>query len=167
MQCARFHDNREISSMKNPLFCTVVNIRSLQANQDNLIYLINNFNFDFSIIGLSEIKFQVGKDTYSNTAINNNYSFLSQSSQNAAGGVGLYINNKLEFSQRDDLNTTSNSYESIWIEVKDGSSKIFLCSFFYRYLTTDLASLHNEFYTTIDKISKENKHCVIMGDFNM
>ena len=161
-----FHDNRDISSMKNSFSLLHCNIRSLQANHDNLVDLINNLNFDFSIIGLSEIKFQVGKDTYSNTSINN-YSFLAQPSQSAAGGVGFYINNKLKFSERDDLNTTSNSYESIWIEVKDSSGKIFLCSVFYRHPKSDLTLFLNEFYATIDKISKENKHCVIMGDFNI
>ena len=152
--------------MKNPISLLHCNIRSLQANQDNLVDLINNLNFDYSIIGLSEIKFQVGKDTYSNTSINN-YSCLSQPSQSAAAGVGFYINNKLKFSERDDLNTTSNSYESIWIEVKDSSGEIFLCSVFYRHPKTDLTLFLNELYATIDKISKENKRCVIMGDFNI
>ena len=159
-----FHDNRDISSIKNPFSLLHCNIRSLQANQDNLVDLINNLNFDFSIIGLSEIKFQVGKDTYSNTSINN-YSFLSQPCP--AGGVGFYINNKLKFSERDDLNTTSNSYESIVIEVKDSGGKIFLCSVFYRHPKADLTLFLNEFCATIDKISKENKHCLIMGDFNI
>ena len=118
-----FPDNRDISSMKNPFSLLHCNIRSLQANHDNIVDLINNLNFDFSVIGLSEIKFQVGKDTYSNTSINN-YSFLCQPSQSAAGRVGFYINNKLKFSERDDLNTTSNSYESIWVEVKDSSGKM-------------------------------------------
>ena len=119
-----FRDNRDISSMKNPFSLLHCNIHSLQANHDNLVDLINNLNFDFSIIGLSEIKFQVGKDSYSNTSINN-YSFLSQPSQSAAGGVGFYINNKLKFSERDDLNTTSNSYESIWLKSKIVAAKYF------------------------------------------
>ena len=88
-------------------------------NYDNLVDLINNLNFDFSTIGLSEIKFQVGKNIYSNTSINN-YSFLSQPSLSAAGGVGFYINNKMKFSERDDLNTTSNSYESISLKLAMG-----------------------------------------------
>ena len=73
----------------------------------------------------------------------------------------------MKFSERDDLNTTSNSYESIVVEVKDSGGKIFLCSVFYRHPKADLTLFLNEFCATIDKISKENKHCLIMGDFNI
>ena len=44
-----FHDNQDISSMKNPFSLLHCNIRSLQANHDNLVDLIKNLDFDFSI----------------------------------------------------------------------------------------------------------------------
>ena len=64
-----FHDNREISSMENLLSSLHCNIRSLQASHGILLDLTNNLNLNFSIIGLSGIKFQVGKDCYSKVSL--------------------------------------------------------------------------------------------------
>lgn len=161
-----FHNNSEISGLKNSLSFLHCNIRSLQANYDHLLDMLNILNFDFSVIGLSEIKFKIDKEVFANISIPR-YTFIFQPSNSAAGGVGLYINNHLHYSERNDLSNTSDNYESIWIEVGDTHGKNIICSVFYRHPNSSLATFLDDFYKTIDKISKENKPCVIMGDFNI
>ena len=161
-----FHNNSELTSLKNSLSFLHCNVRSLQANYDKLIDLLACLNFEFSIIGLSEIKFQIGKENCMNTAMKD-YSFISQSSATAAGGVGFYINNKLNFSERDDLSKSTDQFESSWIELKDSRGKTFLCAVFYRHPSGDMRLFFNDYFETIDKVTKENKKCVIMGDFNI
>ena len=52
--------------------------------------MLSEFQFPFSVIGLSEIKSKVDKDIITNVNIPG-YDFISQSSLSNAAGVGFYI----------------------------------------------------------------------------
>ena len=99
------------------------NIRSLAANHDNLTTLLSNLKHNFHIIGLSETKIVINKDCVANISISG-YQFFSQPSVHNAGGVGFYIRNEIEFHLRDDLSSTTDDYESLWIEVHSKSHNI-------------------------------------------
>ena len=58
-------------------------------------------------------------------------------------------------------------FKGYGLKSKIVAAKYFYVPSSYRHPKTDLTLFLNEFYATIDKISKENKHCVIMGDFNI
>ena len=141
------------------------NVRSLAANHDNLITLLSNLNHNFHIIGLSETKIVLNKDYLANISIPG-YQFFSQPSLHSAGGVGFYIRNGVQFHLRDDLSSTADDYECLWIEVHSTSHNI-VCAVVYRHPHSNLDNFTNYFTAAVDKISKESKFSMLMGDFNI
>ena len=87
----KYHSNFKYYSTDEFLNCMSVsetsfsilhcNIRSLNANYDKLTFMLNDLNREFSIIGLSEIKFTQNKEVVSNIEIPN-YNFIYQQSWN-------------------------------------------------------------------------------------
>ena len=73
------------------------NIRSFKRNLENFqVHLLDEFNFEFSIIGVSETKIISGKEMDFNTRIPG-YVFEYVPTPLASGGVGLYINDSLKY----------------------------------------------------------------------
>ena len=72
------------------------NIRSLKRNLENFqVHLLDELNFEFSIIGVSETKTISGKEMDFNPSIPG-YVFEYVPTPLASGGVGLYINDSLK-----------------------------------------------------------------------
>lgn len=88
-----------------------INLQSL--NKNLLEDLLLTFKSSPEIIAISETKLR-DQNIYN---INiPSYSFLHINSQSSAGGVGLYVLNELNFFRRNDLESSSDDYESCWIE---------------------------------------------------
>ena len=68
----------------------------MAANYDNLLQMLSELDFSFSLIGLSETKLKVGKDYVANFNLYG-YNFISEPSISNAGGVGFYIRNNLNY----------------------------------------------------------------------
>jgi hypothetical protein len=86
-----FHDDFEISEcLKEKQFFAALhcNIRSLQANTDNLRHMLSQLIHPFSLIGLSETKINTNSTLLSNIDMHG-YQFISQPSLSMAGGVGF------------------------------------------------------------------------------
>ena len=92
------------------------NVRSLEANHDNLVNMLFELYHPFSIIGISETKFTHKKDSLINIDIPH-YKFLSQSTLSNSGGVGFFVHENLDFTIRRDLSLGNCDFESLWIEV--------------------------------------------------
>ena len=142
------------------------NIRSLGANRDQLTSMVSELSHQFSVIGLSETKHRFDRASLLNTEIPG-YTFVSQPSMSNAGGVGFFIQNKLKFIKRDEISITTNGFEALWIELIDKSKRNFLCAVIYRHLHGNISIFMDYLNSTIDKVHRERKHCVIMGDFNI
>ena len=114
-----FHFNYDINdflSHSKSFAALNCNIRSLQGNHDNLVHMLSELQFPFSVIGLSEIKFIFDKDIITNVNIPG-YDFISQPSLSNAGGVGFYIKNNLTFAVLSELSVTEADFEALWIEI--------------------------------------------------
>ena len=73
------------------------NIRSLKRNLENFqVHLLDELNFEFSIIGVSETKIISGKEMDVNPRIPG-YDFEYVPTPLASGGVGLYVNDSLKY----------------------------------------------------------------------
>ena len=163
-----FVNNHEIGNLisKDSLSVLHCNIRSLAANFDNLSCLLSDVQYQFDIVGLSEIKFNVNKDNISNISIPN-FSFIFKPSLTNATGVGFYIKNDIQFHIRDDLNSTVIQYETLYIEAECKSQSNIVCCIIYRHPNSSLDIFSDHLIATVDKISREHKFCIIMGDFNI
>ena len=137
---SKYYEIKDVSklSIGNSSFSFLhANLRSLSAHIDDLKLLLDSIKLPFDILGISETKEQVNKDFLSNINLAG-YDFYSQPSISAAGGVALYINSKLNYLIREELNATENEFECIWIEVKNSKSQNIPCCCIYRHPNTQL-----------------------------
>ena len=93
----KFHSSPEISSCSNKAYSLLnCNIRSIQANFDNLVQFLNDLNYPFNIISLSETWLNRANEQISKLDLPG-YSFLSQPTIQRAGGVGMYIKKGIQY----------------------------------------------------------------------
>ena len=51
------------------------------------------------------------------------YHMYTQPSKSAAGGVAIYVNDKLAHISKDNLNIIDDDFSAVWIEIKNKKSK--------------------------------------------
>ena len=142
-----------------------LNIRSLQRNLNSLSILLTCLNIKFSLIGVSE----TWLNDYSHSVDIDGFNFIHKHRPNrTGGGVGLYISDNLDFKIRADLSFDDiDVAESLFIEISRPHGKNIIGGVIYRppnQRVGDFVSKHNDL---LAKISRENKICFIMGDFNL
>lgn len=164
-----FHANEDIINCltSNSLSFLNCNIRSLQANFDNLVNMLSELYFPISVVGVTETKLKNDQDALLNINIIG-YNFLSQPSTTNAGGVGFYVKDNLVYTHRSDLSTQKhNDYESLWIEIHNNKGHNTICGIFYRHPHGNVDNFLNYINVMIEKIHREDKYCVLLGDFNL
>ena len=142
------------------------NIRGLEAHFDSFEEFLKSHD-ELDIIGLSETHLS---DNHINDHLDiEGYSFVKRNRpKGLGGGVGIYIKNGISYKRRTDLE--QDSVENIYIEISIKKSKPFIFGCFYRppdsskHLSKNFNELLNE---NIERISKEKKEIIIMGDFNI
>ena len=138
------------------------NIRSLSLHLDELVSLSAHTNLNPDAIGVSEIWHSNDNPISSNVDIPG-YTLFKSSSTSQNGGVGLYIKNSLTSNPRVDLDSCSDDFETIWVEIENKKDKDFLICCVHRHPSSNLTS---HFQNLLPKISS-NKLVFIMGDFNI
>ena len=126
------------------------NIRSLSANLDDFFQMLCD----------------IGIDPFLNTNLPG-YHFLSQPSMSNAGGVGFYIKDNLSYTKRDDFYTSNPEVESIWIEIEVPHQHNIVCELIYRHPNQNITKAADFLYKATEKVNKEGKFCLLMGDFNV
>lgn len=127
---------------------------------------LSELNHSFSLIGLTETRFNVSKEVVSNFSLFG-YEFISQPSLSNAGGTEFFINEKLCYHIRADLSLSTN--ECLWIEISSNLNHNIVCGviIIHRHPHIDIDVFMNSLSHSIDKINNENKYCIMMGDFNL
>ena len=143
-----------------------LNIRSLGRNFDNLTNLLSLINHKFSIIGISETWLQ---DSVHTVDINE-YNFVhNYQNDRSGGGIGLYLSLDLEYKLHNDLTFPEQScVESLFVEITTNSKgKNIIVGTVYRPPNQNVHDFINSLNILMGLITKENKICYIMGDFNL
>ena len=164
-----FHNNnliRNCTTSANYFSAMHSNIRSLAANIDNFKEMLCELNHKFSVIALTETKIKVNKDNICNANIPG-YTFISQPSLSNAGGTAFYVDETLQCNKRSDISKSTIDYESLWVEISSSMNHNLICGVIYRHPQSDLEAFMVFLNQTLNTISKENKYCLIMGDFNL
>ena len=167
--CDYFVENQfnEMLSKNNPINLSLLhlNIRSLQKKINNLSNCLTNSNIQFSIIGISETWLR--DDSHSVDI--DGYRFIHKNRPNRTGsGVGLFISENLEFKLRPDLCFDNpNIAESLFIEIKKPKVKNIIVGIVYRAPNLHPDDFLSKNTEVPDKISRENKICYLLGDFNL
>ena len=124
---------------------------------------MSSINNKFSIIGISETWLQ------SNDSINlESYNFVHNYRRDRlGGGVGLYLDNSLNYKPRSDLSCDdSECVESLFVEICIPKKKGIIVGIVYRPPNQN-ANDFVQYINLIIRISKENKYIYLMGDFNL
>ena len=128
--------------------------------------MLSELYFPLSVIGITETKLKIDQEVIFNINIPV-YSFLSQPSLTDAGGVGAFVKNGINYSCRQDLSSVKDGYESLWIEIQNDAEHNTICGIIYRHPHGNLDSFMIHINAVNEKIHRENKYCVILGDFNL
>ena len=97
------------------------------------------------------------------------YNFVSNRRKSkTGGGAGIYLQNGLEYKLLEECKFSDpDVIESLFLEiiVPHGNNIIVGCV--YRPPNQDTAMFIDKFSNILSLISKDNKHCSVMGDFNL
>ena len=102
------------------------------------------------MIGVSEISHSVSNPLSSNVDIPG-YTFFKTQSQTQNGDIGLYPKNFFTSNPRIDLDSCTDYFETIWVEIENRNDKNFLICCVYRNPISNV----------------DNKLVFIIGDFNV
>jgi hypothetical protein len=97
------------------------------------------------------------------------YDLISNHSINkAGGGSGLYLQDNFQYKLIGNC-TVSNPevIESLFVEIINPNGKNSIVGTIYRPPNQNIASFLEEINKILSIITKDNKHCYIMGDFNL
>ena len=117
-------ENAESSFLHN-------NVRSLRCNIDNFLdHLLNEVQFRFNIIGVTETKI-----TESNIPLDfdpsiPDYKFEYAPTPLSAGGVGMYIDNSLDYTAIE--RTSNEAFQALWIDIHAENKADITCGVIYR-----------------------------------
>lgn len=143
-----------------------INTRSILKNYDKLSNFLDSSIHEFSIVGITETWLK--PDSPLNLINMQNYKFIEKFRPiKPGGGVGIYIKNNIQYIMREDLSTTEEFIETIFIEIPVEKSKNKIIGVTYRPPASD----NDKFIKTLENIFKtiqnENKAAYILGDFNI
>ena len=160
-QTGMHFDNAKKQNGFSILHC---NMRSLSKNVSLLQDILITLKETPSIIAISETKLS------ENSRLNINipgYIFVNTNSKTAAGGVGLYVSEELEFSRRRDLDLCLDGVESCWIELPRKRQKSVLIGCVYKHPSSDRDSFFEALRTQLEDLNNKGYEILISGDINV
>ena len=156
-----------ISKSPNETFSLMhLNARSLIGNFDKFEILLANLRKSFSVIGVTETWLN---DLTSDLVNMPGYSFVSNHRKSKiGGGTGLDLENNLQYKICSEC-TYSNPdvIESLFVEINVPHGKNIVVGVIYRPPNQNTAAFIDELNDILINITRGNKLCYIMGDFNL
>ena len=135
----------------------------MSKNYTAISSLLDTINVQFSAIGLTEIWIKEANSFYNF----NNFTFLfNERHGKKGGGVGILLNNKLKYKQRNDLDVNNECFESMFIEIEKVKKNV-LIGVIYRPPNQSVQSFLDILEDILNIIYKEKKDIYLMGDFNI
>lgn len=155
---------RPTNNISNQFSLFHMNARSLNKIFLPFEILMDSINnFPFSAIGITETWLHENSPEMFNLS---NYEMIRKDRKNGrGGGVAIYINNTFIFKIRTDIEIEGS--ESLFIEVSMSKNKNMIIGTIYRPPTSDVDTFINQIDSVLNKISQENKHIYLMGDYNL
>ena len=146
-----------------------LNIRSLNTNFEDFRNLLQETDFPFNIICLTETWFS-DKSFQENSnfhLLNYDAIHLERKTQKRGGGVLIYVKTNLMYKIRNDLSISDCDREILSIEIINNEGKNFIISCCYKPPNGNVKKF-NEFLNHIfECANNENKGIFTLGDFNM
>ena len=131
------------------------NLNGLETKFESLHHFLSNDSTKFDIIAITETSQKKQNEEFFTNINLDGYILYSTPTNSSKGGTIIYTKNH-------------NLYESIWIEIRNRSSKNIICGNIYRH-PNDNIQAYNQFLdleSCLSKPSNENKEVYLCGDFN-
>ena len=139
------------------------NIVSLNNNLEKLVsHYLENLDFHFDIIGITETKITHTNQNFA-TKIPA-YAFEHVPTPLASGGVGLFIDENLNYTVL--KKESHEAFQALWIEISFSKQKNVICGIIYRQHNSPGCFIEY-FFDTIKKLASTGKTIYLMGDFNL
>ena len=149
------------------------NAISLKKNLHAVEGIFRNCQNYPSIIAISEtgLKSKINDNTVALAG----YDLERHDSKTNKGGVALYIEDDIDYTVREDLGFKVRSCEDLWVEIKPPKNKnnsktkmgSFIVGVIYRHPNTSYSFFSSRMCQIIEKLNKENKRFMIVGDINI
>ena len=149
------------------------NVISLKKNLHLVEDIFNDCLNLPSVIAISEtgLKSNIDKSSVSLEG----YEFERVDSKYEKGGVGLYIENELDYEVRDDLRLKVNSAEDLWVEIKSqkrtsqpqAENDSLIIGVIYRHPNTPYRPFLSRLCHLTEKLNRDKKQFMIVGDINI
>ena len=144
---------------------------SLYANAEDLEMLINNLEYNFSVIALSETWTSKQETNKPFPELRNYQPFYATQGTTTKSGSEFYVKKGLKFKSRKDLDLThhddENEFQSCWIEILKEKLVNTIIGIYYRHSKKNSNNILNiKLDGTIKKIKDNHKTKIICGDFN-
>ena len=145
-----------------------LNMFSLALQIDKRKLFLSLIKTKFDIICISESRITKSNSLTTNFNIPG-YNFEHTPAESKAGGLLMYISNKISYKMRNDLNIyCSKQLESVFIEVLIPNKQNQLIGTVYKHPSMNVSKFNLEYLTDIlTKIKNENKNIMLIGDFNV
>lgn len=162
--------NSSFSGLSSYLSFLHLNISSLPKHLDELDTLLNSLDHNFKVLGISETRLTETSIPH-NIEINGFKTPYLTSTKASAGGTALYVSKDVESKPRKDLSSIAYSdkeLESTFCELVFETQENIIVGCIYKHptLRTDTFT-QNFFLPLLQKVCKENKRLVLLGDFNI
>ena len=143
-----------------------LNIASLQLHIDELRTLLALLNHPFDAICITETRLH-DDHPLSNIQIEG-YEFVHTKTLTQCGGAGIYIKSTIEYELLKQFSISNkNVSESIFLEIKNPTRKNIVIGCIYRHHTPVSDFLETFLNDVLEKVTKSNKICALIGDFNV
>ena len=130
------------------------NVRSLRRNLEKLqVHLLDEVNYSFSVIGVSETKISTVDSVNFDTSIPG-YKLEYVPTPLASGGVGMYFKDSLNYTIID--KTSNEAFQALWIEIHLSWQPNIICGVMYRQHNFPQQFL-DYFDETLEKFSALNR----------
>ena len=173
-KCDYYHEDsmnkncKELDINKYHLSLLHNNIRSIPHNLDHFNQFLNGLDIDFSILAFSETWLKPHNEHCYGV---NGYNAEHNSRLNkASGGVSLFIKKGIEYNKCSDLQFTTTTMESLFIEIDKEvfrSSNKIIIGVVYRPPNTDVDEFSDHMSNIVSILKTERKCCYLLGDFNL
>ena len=145
------------------------NFNGLELKFGQFHNFLTNINSNLDVITITETSQHITDNNFKTNVNLKGYDLYSTPTNTSKGGSAIYIKNKFNVIERTDLNIIDDHYESIWIEIKNTSSKNVIVGCIYRH-PHDNIEIYKSFLEYLEpilrKVTNENKEIYLCGDFN-
>lgn len=160
-KCFSPSEFKSFSKNNNDFSILNLNIRSMEKNFENFKDLLQRLNFKFHVICLTETwqkgdKMNISKLNIPRTAENRR-----------GGGVCVFIQKSITYKRLQNLNVNNTDCESMCVEIINKNSKNLILNVMYRPPSGKFKQFKNHLKEFLNNISRSNKLCYIVGDFNL